>query len=386
MRTYCFGLCAHLIGMRRQLVSIEIWKNQLFKAWADSDLVGEIKPLQDEVYMFEAPYEYVQLKRYGHLRHAPPHPKNEGKILVPVYHAYRKKPVHNNKTFIPHHQQHGQLHYFGMPFLIPLTPEQAQDPDAVLGSIMEQYHRYALQPSMLFDEDGAEAPAETESGAAGQSDANGIAVGSPKSNGFVKSEEQPGGNDVEMDGGDVKPSYRLTSKAEPNKSLFKLMASSKVPTHSDIPANKVDVDVKELIRLEERTEEEPAAPVVEKVKTIPGGFTEEEEEMYDIPPPAEGAAAAAAPADGPAEPKRRPARVHMGDLLVCEWDIKAARHVFGKQHDDIGNAKWGEFVEAREAGEKEKVQKAPELTLDKLWESFTNEDVLGEDNAWYCSE
>jgi hypothetical protein len=378
------------LTLDQQLVAFDIWKNQIYKALADSDVVGDIKSSSDDTYLYETPFEYVQPRRFSTLRPVQ-HPKNEGKILVPVYSAYKKSLKYSSSNSHRPSASQGNLQYFGTPLLIPLTPEQAEDPDAVLALIMEQYLRYAVDPSLLFDEESDE---EVE-GAASEQQPNGEAGPS------VTSEElKDSDGDVEMDTSTSK------SKGEPNKGLFKIMTTRRIPTSPDFPANKSQLD---LVPLSERVEDEdededellPSAalspPVVstttEPPSTIPGAFKEDTDDI-DIYGPPEGVPVETAPAEAEAEQQNAPQRqrpkgkVRMGDLIVCEWKPQAAGHVFGKRpNSDFGGNKWEEFKTVGQANGKADDKAARDvLTLDKLWESFTNEDILGEDNAWYCSK
>ncbi|KAI0077704.1 cysteine proteinase [Panus rudis PR-1116 ss-1] len=319
------------------LVTMEIYAHRFFKELDDNCPWGDVAE-NDVVACYELPCQSPQSR---------PHNKKKDNdwVIVPVLlcDTYRTRSGYSTNS----------VSVFGYPFILALTEEQANDPDAIYDMIIGHLERWSVNPHDLYKLEAGppESPMEevqipisvqptTET------------VTEIKENGDVVTVEEA----IPEEEGDIVDEKRIVQEeqdeemadaTEPNvlrrvgtkKDIFNLLLH---PSSSNFGSGSIaHYNFNRFVPWEQRQEQ---------VKLT-----------------------------------RQRTLVRTGDALYCEFDENLKTYYFGDTRDALWD-KWEEFIHPEYTASREAAaaRKNKTITLQDCLDEFTREEKLGEDDLWYC--
>lgn len=246
--------------------------------------------------------------------------------------------------------------------------------EAIYTAVLTQYQRWTSRAEHLFNWEAADTPDTGSPDKDGESDAH-LANGHPE----MGAEAQTS-TDVVMSSDDTNLEPILIG---PKPELFKvtLCEESDIRQRSRAPDSlSLSYDGNRPVSWAERRPESEPESVEEGPEMTETEAAEDENEGHETKT---------------AEMKRAthlvPVQLKPSDMLRCEWDPHTLEYYFGSQGRGDG-ALWERFtpyidaeIAARQADAlaQERVPKK-NITIEDCLDEFTREELLGEEDLWYC--
>lgn len=387
-----------------QLFACEEWQHKFYKAFTDSDAVGEIGS-NDVVIMYELPYELEQ-PRYRPSRFKTP--EDEGKYVVTV--------VSRRSQNVDRHEKP-----FGEPFVLGLTAEEASSIEQIQLKICERLSSWNNAGNAVWEGKGKEERKRTKSGGSIRSQKPVISDDEEEG---VRHVEDAATTDMHVDAPEANAAGPgdLSGVRKPNLDLLRFMVSSEAgglhsarPFLMDVSGRRCTLEERYAAVHARHAQNGHNPPHHDNQKQgiirLPGSFgVDEPDDLYDESPAAtdqtttsyeqmvtdqaeNGDLSHSQRGASPAVPPTPMPILRTGEIIEVEWDAEFVSKVFGSELSK-SRADGAEAFSTIEriidpaVQEKRKTNgtKAAKkgVSVEDLLDEFVKEEKLSEDNTWYC--
>lgn len=318
-----------------QLLTLEIFNHRFYKNLDDNTICGDMSE-NDVIVCFELPCNSQQARTYKK--------SEEDPVIVPV--VLCDTPSRSRVSYGSSHN------YFGYPFLIAATPEQAKSKDAIYELIVERLCRWTENVRDLHQWEAGSASTPMEEVPIPLSNDPAVeTVTEIKENGDVVTVQE-----VVPEEGDI------------------VDQKSVVVQEQDLNAMDTDDDAPRRVGYKKGLFQMLVNPGNVQYAVGYGSFGSSKTESIDRR--AEAAA------------EKGESILREGDTILCEFDEHTKAYYFGEQ-PKFEHAKWQhweEFIhsEVKTSREAALLKKTRGITLQDCLDEFTKEEQLGEDDLWYC--
>lgn len=342
-----------------KLFATDFWHGKWYRVYSNNDLVSEIQQ-NDKTVVYELPISLAEAASSKN-PHAP--------LILPVYHV-----VHEEFTrfasFSTTYRRSTYNHndkLFGIPTFVLLDQSMPINQEAIYSAVLTQYRRWTSRSEHLFQWEAADTPNAS------------CAVDSDLANGHsdLGADAQTPTDAVMSSDTDLRPTL-----VGPKPNLFKvtLCEESDIRQRSR-PPNTISLsyDGNRPIswadrRLEPESDEEGSD--ITETEAAEGVVVEEGESKDTQMHRATSLV---------------PVQLKPSDMLRCEWDPLMLEYYFGSQGGGDG-ALWERFTPytdpevAAQFADASAQGRAPKknITIEDCLDEFTREELLGEEDLWYC--
>ncbi|PWY74367.1 UCH-domain-containing protein [Aspergillus heteromorphus CBS 117.55] len=376
----------------QRLVMSEIYKNKFYKLFDNTSSIADCQISgNDDIGIYEvesvptnynpdrSPKTYVSFSRSDHEEVPAIDSPRADRMLVPIFNRW-EKPRGNN----PNNPKNMQRTLFGVPSYVVINREEFGDYDTIFRKVLAQLApmstRNVLEEQRVID--------------ANQEDSDTVVMNeddAESADSKIKTASVDGEDgmvDVSMRESDDSPSDPPAgpeSTIPPNlRGLFemKIFKSNEV-----VPSGFSSLDEhKEYPKMSFRIK----APVAKKPKK--SNLEQAAQQASDEEASADKGSDSGEP-DSPTPPKPKPPMIRPGEGIVVEWSAAAYDALFasvsGKETELRGAPTWTDVerlpdpeLSKRRALRQHRKKKG--VTLNECLDEFNKEEVLSENDAWYC--
>ncbi|KAH7105795.1 cysteine proteinase [Auriculariales sp. MPI-PUGE-AT-0066] len=345
----------------RNLHIAEIWSGKFYKHFEDGDIVNTIQT-NDQVVCYQLPC------KPGHgRRETPP----QDYIVIQVVSRHAKPEGGTYRGYGNFAKTHGEP--FGYPFLAALTPEQARDEHTIYAALIERYAQWipSEKSQDLYSWEPRSPPLSSSDGFAST-----ITDGS-----LTESED----DDMVC----VERSDAIEREDEPAALITEHREDGEIVVVSELqpPVRSVSISSSAASRHDPEVDCVGPKKDLFTMSLVPGNDDSTYHVEKEVHWNERKQDAAGAPAGTEDAPSPFIGCLKRGDIIYCEW-LRPMVDFFFSSDDprnlmpiSLQELKHPEFEAAEEEA---KIRATRTLHLDDCLNEFTREEILSEEDPWYC--